>query len=104
MANPERLSKTAERIVEDFCWAQWDGHAQRLYYLTLKVAAYKSAEQGRAFVFAHTDVAVDDGVNATRGKCLSQDKFLLRCVQFHSNRNFETAVSQLNVILEGFLW
>uniref|UniRef100_A0A1A7XJ78 Pigeon homolog n=1 Tax=Iconisemion striatum TaxID=60296 RepID=A0A1A7XJ78_9TELE len=36
MANPERLSKTAERIVEDFCWVQWDGHTQRLYYLTLK--------------------------------------------------------------------
>lgn len=37
MANPERLSKTAERIVEDFCWVQWDGHTQRLYYLTHKV-------------------------------------------------------------------
>ncbi|KAM4569214.1 gamma-secretase-activating protein [Odontesthes bonariensis] len=36
MANPERLSKTAERIVEDFCWVQWDGHTQRMYYLTLK--------------------------------------------------------------------
>uniref|UniRef100_A0A3Q3FXM6 Gamma-secretase activating protein n=1 Tax=Kryptolebias marmoratus TaxID=37003 RepID=A0A3Q3FXM6_KRYMA len=36
MANLERLSKTAERIVEDFCWAQWDGHMQRLYYLTHK--------------------------------------------------------------------
>ncbi|XP_070785147.1 gamma-secretase-activating protein [Enoplosus armatus] len=34
MANPERLSRTAERIVEDFCWVQWDGHTQRLYYLT----------------------------------------------------------------------
>ncbi len=34
MANPERLSKTAERLVEDFCWVQWDGHTQRLYYLT----------------------------------------------------------------------
>ncbi|XP_023808254.1 gamma-secretase-activating protein isoform X2 [Oryzias latipes] len=36
MANPERLSKTAERIVEDFCWVQWDGHTQRLHYLTFK--------------------------------------------------------------------
>ncbi|XP_022058583.1 gamma-secretase-activating protein [Acanthochromis polyacanthus] len=36
MANPERLSRTAERIVEDFCWVQWDGHTQRLYYLTHK--------------------------------------------------------------------
>ncbi|XP_061570721.1 gamma-secretase-activating protein [Cololabis saira] len=36
MANPERLSRTAERIVEDFCWVQWDGCTQRLYYLTLK--------------------------------------------------------------------
>ncbi|XP_070710216.1 gamma-secretase-activating protein [Pempheris klunzingeri] len=35
MANPERLSKTAERIAEDFCWVQWDGHTQRLYYVTL---------------------------------------------------------------------
>ncbi|XP_030004568.1 gamma-secretase-activating protein [Sphaeramia orbicularis] len=34
MANPEHLSKTAERIVEDFSWVQWDGHTQRLYYLT----------------------------------------------------------------------
>ncbi|KAM9846151.1 gamma-secretase-activating protein [Aulostomus maculatus] len=34
MSNPERLSRTAERIVEDFCWTQWDGHTQRLYYLT----------------------------------------------------------------------
>lgn len=34
MANPERLSKTAERVVEDFCWVQWDRHTQRLYYLT----------------------------------------------------------------------
>ncbi|XP_045927836.1 gamma-secretase-activating protein isoform X2 [Micropterus dolomieu] len=34
MVNPERLSKTAETIVEDFCWVQWDGHTQRLYYLT----------------------------------------------------------------------
>lgn len=37
MANPERLPKTAERIVEDFSWVQWDGHTQRLYYLTHKV-------------------------------------------------------------------
>ncbi|XP_026219496.1 gamma-secretase-activating protein [Anabas testudineus] len=36
MANPERLPKTAERIVEDFTWVQWDGHTQRLYYLTHK--------------------------------------------------------------------
>uniref|UniRef100_UPI0037E90EB2 gamma-secretase-activating protein n=1 Tax=Semicossyphus pulcher TaxID=241346 RepID=UPI0037E90EB2 len=37
MANPERLTKTAERIVEDFNWVQWDGHTQRLYYLTHNV-------------------------------------------------------------------
>ncbi|KAM7378174.1 hypothetical protein PAMA_013189 [Pampus argenteus] len=36
IANPERLSKTVERIIEDFCWVQWDGHTQRLYYLTHK--------------------------------------------------------------------
>ncbi|XP_055367500.1 gamma-secretase-activating protein isoform X2 [Betta splendens] len=36
MANAERLAKTAERLVEDFSWVQWDGHAQRLYYLTHK--------------------------------------------------------------------
>ncbi|XP_029969502.1 gamma-secretase-activating protein isoform X2 [Salarias fasciatus] len=36
MANPDRLSKTAERIVEDLCWVQWDGHTQRLYYITHK--------------------------------------------------------------------
>ncbi|XP_076009263.1 gamma-secretase-activating protein isoform X2 [Genypterus blacodes] len=36
MMNPERLSKVAERIVEDFRWIQWDGHTQRLYYLTHK--------------------------------------------------------------------
>ncbi|XP_051912085.1 gamma-secretase-activating protein isoform X2 [Hippocampus zosterae] len=34
LANPERLSKTAERVAEDFCWVQWDVHTQRLYYLT----------------------------------------------------------------------
>nr|XP_057934601.1 gamma-secretase-activating protein isoform X2 [Doryrhamphus excisus] len=34
MANPERLSKTAERLAEDFCWVQWDVHTQRLYYVT----------------------------------------------------------------------
>ncbi|XP_073336377.1 gamma-secretase-activating protein isoform X1 [Pagrus major] len=37
MAHPERLSKTAERVVEDFCWVQWDGRTQRLYYLTHNV-------------------------------------------------------------------
>ncbi|KAF7229102.1 gamma-secretase-activating protein isoform X1 [Nothobranchius furzeri] len=36
MANPDRLSKIAERIADDFSWVQWDGHTQRLYYLTLK--------------------------------------------------------------------
>ncbi|AWO98015.1 putative gamma-secretase-activating protein [Scophthalmus maximus] len=36
MANPDRLSKTVERIVEDLSWVQWDGHTQRLYYLTHK--------------------------------------------------------------------
>ncbi|XP_014826294.1 PREDICTED: gamma-secretase-activating protein isoform X1 [Poecilia mexicana] len=36
ISNPERLTRTAERIVEDFCWAQWDGHTQRLYCLTRK--------------------------------------------------------------------
>ncbi|CAL9683089.1 unnamed protein product [Knipowitschia caucasica] len=36
MVSPERLTKTAERIVEDFCWVQWDGHTQRLYYVTHK--------------------------------------------------------------------
>ncbi|KAM9328175.1 gamma-secretase-activating protein isoform 2-T2 [Pholidichthys leucotaenia] len=36
MANSERLLKTVERIVEDFCWVQWDGHTQRLYFLTIK--------------------------------------------------------------------
>ncbi|XP_078138178.1 gamma-secretase-activating protein isoform X1 [Centroberyx gerrardi] len=34
MVNPERLSKAVERVVEDFTWVQWDGHTQRLYYLT----------------------------------------------------------------------
>ncbi|KAF7649042.1 hypothetical protein LDENG_00148240 [Lucifuga dentata] len=36
MMNPERLSKSTERIVEDFSWIQWDGNTQRLYYLTHK--------------------------------------------------------------------
>lgn len=61
MANPERLSKTAERIVEDFCWVQWDGHTQRVYYLTHNVT--------------HT-----------------QDKFLMRCVQFYPSHNCETTL------------
>ncbi|KAK5849295.1 hypothetical protein PBY51_008946 [Eleginops maclovinus] len=59
MANPERLLKTAERVVEDFCWLQWDGHTQRVYYLTHSAT--------------HT-----------------QDKFLMRCVQFYPNHNCET--------------
>ncbi|TMS03098.1 Gamma-secretase-activating protein [Larimichthys crocea] len=59
MANPERLSRTVERIVEDFCWVQWDGHTQRLYCLTHNV---------------------------------TQDKFLMRCVQFYLNHNCETVL------------
>ncbi|XP_068616166.1 gamma-secretase-activating protein-like, partial [Brachionichthys hirsutus] len=35
MASPERLCATAQRVVEDFCWIQWDGATQRLYYLTI---------------------------------------------------------------------
>ncbi|XP_026182155.1 gamma-secretase-activating protein isoform X2 [Mastacembelus armatus] len=54
MMNPERLSKTVERIVEDLIWVQWDEHTQRLYYLTHK------------------------------------DKFLLRCLQFYTNHNYDT--------------
>nr|XP_020455316.1 gamma-secretase-activating protein isoform X2 [Monopterus albus] len=54
MAHPERLPRTAERIVEDFSWVQWDRDTQRLYYLTHK------------------------------------DKFLLRCVQFYPNHNYDT--------------
>lgn len=61
MANPERLSKTVERLVEDFCWVQWDGPTQRLYYLKHHVA--------------HT-----------------QDKFLMRCIQFNLNHNCETVL------------
>ncbi|XP_029902094.1 gamma-secretase-activating protein isoform X2 [Myripristis murdjan] len=34
VVNPDRLSKAVERVVEDFSWVQWDGHTQRLYYLT----------------------------------------------------------------------
>ncbi|XP_077356204.1 gamma-secretase-activating protein isoform X2 [Festucalex cinctus] len=56
LANPERLSKTAERVADDFCWVQWDVHTQRLYYLT------------------------------------QADKFLLRCVQFYDNHNWETVM------------
>ncbi|KAM4523511.1 gamma-secretase-activating protein isoform 1-T1 [Fundulus diaphanus] len=36
ISNPGRLSRTAERLVEDLCWVQWDGHTQRLYCLTRK--------------------------------------------------------------------
>ncbi|MED6244237.1 hypothetical protein ATANTOWER_000460 [Ataeniobius toweri] len=36
ISNPERLSRAVERIIEDFCWVQWDGHTQRLYCLTRK--------------------------------------------------------------------
>ncbi|XP_077400532.1 gamma-secretase-activating protein isoform X2 [Vanacampus margaritifer] len=56
LADPERLSKTAERVAEDFCWVQWDVRTQRLHFLT------------RA------------------------DKFLLRCVQFYDNHNWETVL------------
>ncbi|XP_059182107.1 gamma-secretase-activating protein [Centropristis striata] len=72
MSNPERLSKTAERIVEDFCWVQWDGHTQRVYYLTHNVT--------------HT-----------------QDKFLMRCVQFYPNHNCEI-VLELPLELPGNLF
>ncbi|CAG12089.1 unnamed protein product, partial [Tetraodon nigroviridis] len=34
MSNPDHLSRTVERVVEDFCWIQWDAHTQRIYYLT----------------------------------------------------------------------
>ncbi|XP_068587479.1 gamma-secretase-activating protein isoform X1 [Cebidichthys violaceus] len=61
MANPERLTRTTERIVEDFCWAQWDEHTQRVYYVTHDLT--------------HT-----------------QDKFLMRCVQFYPNHNCETVL------------
>ncbi|KAM8910757.1 gamma-secretase-activating protein isoform 2-T2 [Spinachia spinachia] len=61
MGNPERLSKTAERIVEGFCWAQWDGHTQRLYYVAHQLAR-------------------------------TQDKFLMRCVQFYPSHNCETVL------------
>uniref|UniRef100_A0A674PNT8 Gamma-secretase activating protein n=1 Tax=Takifugu rubripes TaxID=31033 RepID=A0A674PNT8_TAKRU len=66
VSNPERLSRTAERVVEDFCWIQWDGHTQRIYYLT---------RQG-----------------GSEHRCLPQDKFLLRCVQFHLSHHWETAL------------
>lgn len=36
MVNPERLTRTAERIVEDLSWVQWDGYTQRLYYVIYK--------------------------------------------------------------------
>ncbi|XP_037318212.2 gamma-secretase-activating protein isoform X1 [Pungitius pungitius] len=67
MANPERLSKTTERIVEDFCWAQWDGHTQRLYYVARHLT--------------HTQACAT-----------ALDKFLMRCVQFYPNHNCETVL------------
>uniref|UniRef100_A0A3P8ZUX8 Gamma-secretase-activating protein C-terminal domain-containing protein n=1 Tax=Esox lucius TaxID=8010 RepID=A0A3P8ZUX8_ESOLU len=37
MQNPERLPK--DRVAEDFSWVQWDGQAQRLFYLTYREKA-----------------------------------------------------------------
>ncbi|KAJ0012449.1 hypothetical protein NQD34_016783 [Periophthalmus magnuspinnatus] len=64
MAYPERLTRTAERIAEDFCWVQWDGYTQRLYYVTHKVIHMLP----------------------------TYFKFLLRCVQFYPNHYCETVL------------
>uniref|UniRef100_H3DMC0 Gamma-secretase activating protein n=1 Tax=Tetraodon nigroviridis TaxID=99883 RepID=H3DMC0_TETNG len=61
MSNPDHLSRTVERVVEDFCWIQWDAHTQRIYYLTCAAPH-------------------------------AQDKFLLRCVQFHPHHHWETVL------------
>lgn len=58
MAHPDRLSKTAERVVEDFCWVQWDGRTQRLYYLTHSVTHTQACttrlvRSAHCFTFIH---------------------------------------------------
>ncbi|PWA26125.1 hypothetical protein CCH79_00015195 [Gambusia affinis] len=70
ISNPERLSRTAERLLEDFCWAQWDGHTQRLYCLTRKVAHTKIHPSSLSLMWS----------------------FVLRCIQFYPNQSCDTVV------------
>lgn len=85
MSNPDRLSRTVERVVEDFCWIQWDGHTQRIYYLTC-AAPHAQASAWHGGLDSRSD-----------HKRLTQDRFLLRCVQFHLHQHWETVVSQFSV-------
>lgn len=84
MSNPDRLSRTAERVAEDFCWAQWDGRAQRIYFLTHSAPPSQSS----------TWQAGSDW----RSERPRDQNFLLRCVQFHLNHHWETVVSQFSQI------
>lgn len=86
MSNPDHLSRMVERVVEDFCWIQWDGCTQRIYYLT-RAAPHAQASTWHGGFDSRSDRACDH-------KRLLQDKFLLRCVQFHLHHHWETVVSQ----------
>lgn len=87
MANPERLSRTAERVVEEFCWVQWDRHTQRLYYLT-----HTAAHAQVGIVFTPGGLEGTEG-HVTKTHVFSQAKFVLRCVQFYLSQMCETTVS-----------
>lgn len=101
MANPERLSKTAERVVEDFCWVQWDRHTQRLYYLTHNAAHAQARTTVVSMIYVKAQESfLMTGTEDTFSKQMSfwQDKFVLRCVQFYLNQICDTVVSPVSVI------
>lgn len=60
LVNPERLSKTAERVVEEFCWVQWDRHTQRLYYLT------HNASHSQASISSHVHHSYSEDLRALK--------------------------------------
>lgn len=102
MANPERLSKTAERVVEDFCWVQWDIHTQRLYYLTHNAAHAQARTTVASMIYVKAQKSfLMTGAEDTSSKQMSlcQDKFVLRCVQFYLNQICDTVVSPVSVTI-----
>lgn len=102
MVNPERLSKTAERVVEDFCWVQWDRHTQRLYYLTHNAAHAQARTTVACMIYVKAQKSfLMTGTEDTLSKqmCFWQDKFVLRCVQFYLNQMCDTVVSPVSVTI-----
>lgn len=74
MSNPDRLSRMVERVVEDFCWIQWDGHAQRIYYLTC-AALHAQASTWRGGLDSRSDRARDRNVSRRTSSCCGAFSF-----------------------------